>query len=178
MSNFTDNLIAFKILYMLTTPFEKTDAYKYGIIDKDGNKLKKLKDLKKSEEKDSYTALHRLVFNLKRLIALAPGGSSYVGNLIAAYYLIKENRNSTIVSEDDFNAVLQSIERGVHFIEEEMIVEDYFSLVEEAPTNAVGSGAAVSTDYPAIKKKVTKDEIDRFMFKRNKKIPMVGVKVQ
>ena len=31
-----DNLIAFRILYMLVTPFEKTDAFKFGIIDKDG----------------------------------------------------------------------------------------------------------------------------------------------
>ena len=41
----TDNLIAFKILHMLVTPFENTDAYKFGIIDKDGHPLRKLKDL-------------------------------------------------------------------------------------------------------------------------------------
>ena len=62
-----DNLLAFRILYMLVTPFEKTDAYKFGIIDKDGNALKKSKDLKTSKEKDSYTNLTRLVFSLKQI---------------------------------------------------------------------------------------------------------------
>ena len=45
MSNTLDNLIAFKVLSMLVTPFEKSDAFKFGIIDKDGKALKKVKDL-------------------------------------------------------------------------------------------------------------------------------------
>ena len=38
-----DNLIALRILYLLVTPFVKTKAYEYGIIDDKGNYLKKLK---------------------------------------------------------------------------------------------------------------------------------------
>lgn len=170
MSSFTDNLIAFKILYMLTTPFESTDAYKFGIIDKEGNKLKKLKDLKNSEERDSYTSLHRLVFSLKRLIAKVPGGSSQIGSLIAAYYLIKENRDKPYIFENDFYNIMNNLNNGMHFIEEEIIVEDFLSMMEEAPTNSVGSGAAVSTDYPAIKRKLKKNEIDNFIFKRKKPV--------
>lgn len=176
MSSFTDNLIAFKILYMLTTPFESTDAYKFGIIDKEGNKLKKLKDLKTSDERDSYTSLHRLVFSLKRLLAKVPGGSSQIGSLIAAYYLIKENRDKPYVFEDDFHAVIHNIDKGVHFIEEEMIVEDFIRLIEEAPTNSVGDGQAVSTDYPAIKKKLKKDEVNAFIFRRKKVKPTLGMR--
>lgn len=176
MSSFTDNLIAFKILYMLTTPFESTDAFKFGIIDKEGNKLKKLKDLKNSEERDSYTSLHRLVFSLKRLLAKVPGGSSQIGSLIAAYYLIKENRDKSYVFEEDLIAVINSLNNGHHFIDEEIIVEDFISLMEEAPTNSVGSGAAVSTDYPTIKKKLRKDEIDTFIFRRKKVKPIVGMR--
>ena len=58
-----NNLIAFKILYMLVTPFEKTEAYKRGIIDKDGNALKKTRDLKTEDDKDSYTQLDKLVLS-------------------------------------------------------------------------------------------------------------------
>lgn len=40
-------------LKRLVTPFEKTDAYKFGIIDKFGNILKSRKDLKTSKEKSA-----------------------------------------------------------------------------------------------------------------------------
>jgi hypothetical protein len=60
MSQMVDNLIAFKILYMLVTPFEDTPAYKLGVIDKNGNPLKKIKDMDQ-EERNNYDMLHRLV---------------------------------------------------------------------------------------------------------------------
>lgn len=155
MSSAIDNLIAFKVLYMLVTPFEKTGAFKYGIIDKNGNPLKKSKDLKTSEEKDSYTQLDRLVFSLKRLLAKVPGGSSQFASLVAAYYLIKENQDKSSILENDLLIVLNSINRGLHLLEEELDVEEFLDLYEDAPVNAVGSGAAVSTDYPAIRKTKT-----------------------
>jgi hypothetical protein len=151
MSTVVDNLIAFKILYMLVTPFEKTKAYTLGIIDKDGTPLKKTKDLKTSEEKDAYTQLDKLVFSLKRLLAKVPGGSSQFASLVAAYYLIKENVYKSSVDEVEFNLVLSSIENGSRLIEEEIDVEEFLDLLEDVPANAIGSGAAVSTDYPAIR---------------------------
>ena len=50
------------------TPFEKQEAFKYGIIDKDGKVLRKFRTLKTTAEKKSYTILHRFVFNLKRIL--------------------------------------------------------------------------------------------------------------
>ena len=41
--------------------------------------------------KNFYTPFHRLVFNVKRLMAKAPGGSSRIASYAAALYLIKEN---------------------------------------------------------------------------------------
>jgi hypothetical protein len=40
-----DLLIAYRVIKLLVTPFEKTDAFKQGIIDKDGNVLKKYRTL-------------------------------------------------------------------------------------------------------------------------------------
>ena len=37
-----DSLIVFRILKMLTTDFQKTPAYKFGFIDRDGNRIKKI----------------------------------------------------------------------------------------------------------------------------------------
>ena len=39
-----DLLITYRIIKLLTTPFEKQDAYRLGIIDKNGKVLRKTKE--------------------------------------------------------------------------------------------------------------------------------------
>ena len=88
-----DLLITYRIIKLLTTPFEKQEAYRLGIIDKNGKVLRKTKDLKTPKERDAYTILHRFVFNLKRLINIVPGGKSKLGTYAAALgLLLKENK--------------------------------------------------------------------------------------
>lgn len=153
MSKIIDNLIAFRVLYMLVTPFEKTDAYKLGIIDKDGTALKKMKDLKTSAEKDAYTNLTKLVFSLKRLIARVPGGSSQFGSIVAAYWLIKESyKNKTTVNESDLHDILEKLDNGVCFVEEELEIEQFLKLLEDGGIANV-SGAAVATDKEVVRLK-------------------------
>ena len=41
-----DMLVAYKFIKILTTDFKDTDAFRLGVIDKDGNILKKRKDLR------------------------------------------------------------------------------------------------------------------------------------
>jgi len=76
MSRVVDALIAYRLLKLLVTPFNKTKAYKMGIIDDKGKVLIKKKDFarkipsnKRSEAINSYTLLIRFVFNLKRLLS-------------------------------------------------------------------------------------------------------------
>ena len=98
MGRAIDLLITYRVIKMLVTPFEKTDAYKYGIIDKNGKVLRKNKTLTVAKEKDSYTILHRFVFNLKRLINLIPGGKSKLGTYAAALgLLLKEQKDINAV---------------------------------------------------------------------------------
>ena len=98
MGRAIDVLITYRIIKMLITPFEKQDAYKYGIIDKNGKVLRKTKELKTAKEKDSYTILHRFVFNLKRLINVIPGGKSKIGTYAAALgLLLKESKDLNMV---------------------------------------------------------------------------------
>ena len=93
MSRAVDLLITYRIIKLLTTPFEKQDAYRLGIIDKNGKVLRKTKELKTPKERDAYTILHRFVFNLKRLINIVPGGKSKLGTYAAALgLLLKENK--------------------------------------------------------------------------------------
>ena len=93
MSRAVDLLITYRIIKLLTTPFEKQDAYRLGINDKNGKVLRKTKELKTGKERDAYTILHRFVFNLKRLINLVPGGKSKLGTYASALgLLLKENK--------------------------------------------------------------------------------------
>ena len=98
MSRAIDLLITYRVIKMLVTPFEKTDAYKYGIIDKNGKVLRKNKTLTIAKEKDSYTILHRFVFNLKRIINFIPGGKSKLGTYAAALgLLLKEGKEINMI---------------------------------------------------------------------------------
>ena len=104
MSRAVDLLITYRIIKLLTTPFEKQEAYRLGIIDKNGKVLRKTKELKTGKERDAYTILHRFVFNLKRLINLVPGGKSKLGTYAAALgLLLKENKD---INEIEIEKVL------------------------------------------------------------------------
>lgn len=78
---------AYKIIKYMTTPFEEWDAYKLGLIDKNGNKIKKAKT---NEERDALPPLARVALNLRRLLAKVPGGNSKFASIAAAMFLLKE----------------------------------------------------------------------------------------
>lgn len=88
LSRSTDTFYAFRFLRLLTTNWEDMGAYKVGIIDKDGKKIKKPST---SAERSKYNIFHRLVFSLKRLLNKIPLGKSTIASYLAALYLIKEN---------------------------------------------------------------------------------------
>jgi len=87
-----DLVITYRIIKLLVTPFERQEAYKQGIIDKDGNVLKKYRTLKTTKEKQSYTILHRFVFNLKRILKRVGLGGRLGSFAVALALLLKENK--------------------------------------------------------------------------------------
>lgn len=153
MSRIIDNLVAYRILSMLVSSFESTTAYKLGIIDKTGKNLKKSSTLKTTEEKNSYSYLHRLVFNMKKIINKIPGGESNLKSLVAALFLVKEyyktSSRTTSLMEERYVKIIDVLKNNVTLVEEEIIVKRFMN--EDAPANA--TGAAVSTDQPKIDKK-------------------------
>ena len=86
-----DLFVAYRFLRILTTAWEDQDAFKHGIIDKDGKLLRKANTLTKQEEKQSFTLLHRLVFNLKRILHKIPGVRTKIGTYATALYLLKQH---------------------------------------------------------------------------------------
>ena len=88
-----DLIITYRVVKLLVTPFEKQEAFKFGIIDKDGNVLKKFRKLKTEKERKAYTMLHRFVFNLKRILKRVGLGSKLASFAVALGLLIKEDKN-------------------------------------------------------------------------------------
>ena len=59
MSRVIDAVIAYRVLKLLVTPFNKTKAFEFGIIDDKGKVLKKSKEIKNPKERNAYTLLIR-----------------------------------------------------------------------------------------------------------------------
>ena len=139
-----DSLIVFRILKMLTTPFEKQQAYKFGFIDKRGNRIKKIQDENGKEidnnpetpkEKASLTPLHRLVFNLKKIIEKVPFGKSAFASYAVALLLLKEETNITSEQTDELFEKFYKYLKDNELFTPEMISEaqDVGKLFEERP---------------------------------------------
>lgn len=87
-----DLLITYRIVKLMATDFKNQEAFKYGIIDANGKQLRKNRDLNTEAEKDSYTVLHRFVFNLKRILAKFGLKSSISNFAVALAFILKENQ--------------------------------------------------------------------------------------
>lgn len=130
MSNVVDLFVVFQFIRRLTTPFNEWPAYEYGIIDKDGNILRRRRDLSSVRERKAWSKFDVMILKLKRLLAKVPGGNTRLGTYAAALWLIKES---------------ERIEHNGDFITEEALEQElmqYMSLTEEVvgPVNSAGSG--------------------------------------
>lgn len=141
-----DSLIVFRILKMLTTPFEKQQAYKFGFIDKRGNRIKKIKNEDGLEvdnnpvtakEKASLTPLHRLVFNLKKLIEKVPFGKTAFASYAVALLLLKEETNLPADQADELYEKFYKFLKEQNIMNAEMISEavDVGKLYQDRPYN-------------------------------------------
>ena len=122
-----DAFITFRFLKLLVTPFEKTEAFNLGIIDKRGKVLRKYKTLERIEERQAYTILHRLVFNIKKLIEKVPGGKSRLASYAAALFLIKEH----VREYQDSDGQLLEKELYKYLKDNDLVEEDDGEIKEE-----------------------------------------------
>ena len=112
MGRAIDLFVTYRFLKLLTTPFNKQDAYKLGIIDEKGNrkigkpipgiKVSKPDPLTTSEEKAAYTILHKLIFNIKKIFQKVPGLNTKVGTYAAALFLLKDTFKESVDDPDMF----------------------------------------------------------------------------
>ena len=113
MGRAIDLFVTYRFIKLLVTPFEKTDAFKLGIIDNKGHRIippkpatgvwnKTPASLNTIEEKNAYTVLHKLIFNIKKLFGKVPGLRTKLGTYAAALFLLKDTFKESVDDPDVF----------------------------------------------------------------------------
>ena len=114
MGRVIDALIAYRVLKLLVTPFNRTKAFKLGIIDDKGKVLIKSKDLPNSgPQREAYTLLIRFVFNLKRLLSKVGIRGPLTTSAAAALAFFKEENGQNLEVEKTVYKHLR--EKGFEF---------------------------------------------------------------
>ena len=134
MGRAIDLFVTYRFIKLLVTPFEKTEAYKLGIIDEKGNRImvpgttNKPTILNTIKEKNAYTVLHKLVFNIKKIFSKVPGLRTKLGTYAAALFLLKDTFKEDVdpkMWEQEFMKYLK--ENNIELdntISEEVTLED------------------------------------------------------
>jgi hypothetical protein len=162
-----DLFYSIRFLRLLTTPWKKTNAYKEGIIDENGEVIKKPTT---SKEKSVYNTFHKLVYNLKRLLNKVPFGKSTLASYAAALYLIKENTN---MSDSAMSRILmevtgvnirktdlsEQIENQWFLTEEGNIQEDVYTLTQDIAMPSTGELLAFKNSNVIVKEHAPIDHI-------------------
>ena len=113
MGRAIDLFVTYRFIKLLVTPFEKTEAFKLGIIDENGDRIRPQRDpvtnilpamekLRTTEQKNAYTILHKLVFNIKKIFGKVPGLRTKLGTYAAALFLLKDTFKESVDDPDMF----------------------------------------------------------------------------
>jgi len=142
MSRALDAVVALRILKMLATPIEKSEAFKAGIVDKTG---KKLREPSGTQELNMYSMLQKFVYKIQH--ALNHSSDYQAKRLLtfaSALSLMREYEETD--DETDVAALLELYmtdeltQQKAKLLEYNLIsFRDYYT--EEVAANAVGHGA-------------------------------------
>jgi len=165
MGRAIDLFVTYRFIRLLTTPFQKTDAYKLGIIDENGNRIKKPNstkpavELSTSEQKNAYTILHKLVFNIKKLFAKVPGLRTKVGTYAAALFLLKDTFKEHIEDPDMFE------KEFIKFLKENNVELD-----TEISEEVIGFGEVLPKGEYVLKNDILNKEEEELTAKKGDKV--------
>ena len=142
-----DIFMVYQFLKRLAMPFTRWDAYKQGVIDKDGNILipKNKRDFKQNQ---SLKVFDVMILRLKRLLGKIPGGKTRIASYAAALWLIKEDWEQRSEEELLSEGMTDLDVDFLHYMREarnrkftNFINDLKQNSNEEAPANAAGGGA-------------------------------------
>ncbi len=139
-----NTIAAMRFLKMLVKPFEELPAFELGIIDDEGNVLKRKRDRKTKAEKEAYDTFTRLVINIKRHLKHIPFMKGRLGSLAAALYLIKEELQNEMSDDEVVGTFVQFLRENRIMNQSQIkdLVEEYTSIYlteEGVPTTTTQS---------------------------------------
>ena len=165
MGRAVDLFVTYRFIKLLTTPFEKTDAFKLGIIDKDGNRIRKPNsyqvevELTTSQLKNSYTILHKLVFNIKKIFSKLPILKTKIGTYAAALFLLKDTFKEHMQDPDIFE------KEFMKFLKENNVVLD-----TEISEEVIGFGEVLPKGEYVLKNDILNKEEEELTAKKGDKV--------
>ena len=143
MGRAIDLFVTYRFIKLLVTPFEKTEAYKLGIIDAKGNRVipppkngirqTKPEPLRTTEEKNAYTILHKLVFNIKKIFDKVPGLRTRLGTYAAALFLLKDTFKESVDDPDVFEKEFMKYLKEQGYEIDDTIMEEVVGFGEVLP---------------------------------------------
>lgn len=157
LSSIGNIYFVYQFIKKLVTPFTETEAYKLGIIDENGKVLKKRSTLNKIAEREAYTLSDTLIFNLKKILAKIPGGSTKFATFAAALFLIKEDKNINHYLNDsylteEFTKFLHECKNNTNDVD--LLIEEYDAkekfLLENGLSVGGGQIAGLGVDNPEL----------------------------
>ena len=148
-----------RIITLITIPFKHWTAYKTGVIDENGKTIKKRRDRKTKEEKDSFTIFHRFVRNIKRIIGFIPFGKTILGSLAASWFLIREYQEHPF--DNDQRALTERFNK--FWEENEEFITELYEVYEDEFNNLLTEAATTTAQVAISKFPLTFEPKDRFM---------------
>ena len=143
MGRAIDLFVTYRFIKLLVTPFDKTEAYKLGIIDAKGNRVMpppkngvrqtKPEPLRTTEEKNAYTILHKLVFNIKKIFDKVPGLRTRLGTYAAALFLLKDTFKESVDDPDVFEKEFMKYLKEQGYEIDDTIMEEVVGFGEVLP---------------------------------------------
>ena len=165
MGRAVDLFVTYRFIKLLTTPFNKTDAYKFGIIDDKGNRIREDNstrpkvELTTSQLKNSYTVLHKLVFNIKKIFSKLPLLKTKIGTYAAALFLLKDTFKEHMQDPDIFE------KEFMKFLKENNVVLD-----TEISEEVIGFGEVLPKGEYLLKNDILNKEEEELTAKKGDKV--------
>lgn len=155
-ANIYDRYLAYSIVKELILDWEFTKAYKVGLVDKQGNKLKRRDELSPSDKKQ-FTMFDNVITNIKRIILRYHRISLY--SWAHALRLIREDINAG--EEGNMDVYIRAIT--------EMVMHEQ-TLLEEMGAGAVsGSAPSVTTASTGVQDHIVVKHKTGAIFRRGPK---------
>ena len=152
-NRFLENILMMKILRTLTQKWTDMPAYKAHVIDSNGKFLVKPEN-QTIRQKQSYSKLDTLIFNLRKILERFPLGKKAIARYAAALLLIKEN------CDEDWTSIEPIL---IKYLQEHCEdIESLNSLLEDglgASSSNVSGGIDIA-DSRLGKKKQNSDIVD------------------